>query len=121
MAKNLRALTDEELEYVKQEYFFELLTDSNGNMQLIVYTRSYPNRKTLHDVNNKFILSTPRRKVTISKEAIQLWINEYKDKGYSLIEVQNAISCLIVTYQNLNREDIQNQLDRKTTRINLKG
>lgn len=120
MAKNLRALTDEELEYVNQEYIFDLIKDSTGKQQIIVSTRSYPNRKTLHDVNNKFIISTKQRKVTISKEAIQLWINEYRPE-YSLIEVQNAISTLIVTYQGLGKKVIDEQLERKSSRIENKN
>lgn len=114
MAKNLKALTDEELDYIRNSYQFDVhdkyivvMCSVNGTMY---------NRKTLHDIDKPFSLTTKARKITISVQAINMWLEKYKDK-YSLIEVQNAINYLIITYQPLTDEEMEKQLKRKSVRI----
>ena len=109
MAKNLRALTDEELKYINEKYTFEVFKDE----YIIVKCQT---RKTLHAIGKSFALSTPIRKVAISTTAIDMWLQLFVDK-YSLIDVQNAISTLTITYQPINRETVENQIIRKTTEI----
>lgn len=105
MARNVKALNDLELHYIKTKYSFEL----QGDYIYVSYTEY--NRKVVHSINENFILSTKVRKVTVTKDAIEQWIKYYKD-DYSLIEVQNAINILIVTYQPVNKENIDLQLTR---------
>ena len=111
MAKNLRALTDEELEYMNDKYEFEVF----NNQYIVVKTKGY-NRTTLHPIDQQFALSSSIRKVTISVQAIKLWIDKYMGKC-SLIDVQNAISTLIVTYQDVNETTIDECINKKSTKI----
>ena len=105
MARNVKALNDSELHYIKTKYSFEL----QGDYIYVSYIEY--NRKVVHPITESIILSTKVRKVTITKEAIEQWIKYYKD-DYSLIEVQNAINTLIVTYQVINNENMALQLKR---------
>lgn len=147
MAKNLRALTDDELKWVNDNYTFEILDYSEGyrviynyvkdklndesqkelkelidsfvknnSKYIVVTTKTYNSRKVLHNINEPFLISTSMRKISFSKEAINYWINDFKDE-YSLIEVQNAISVLTITYQPVNIDEIRNQLKRKTSKV----
>lgn len=147
MSKNLRALTDDELKWVNDNYTFEILDYNEGyrvifdyvknklddksqkelkelidnfvktnSKYIVVTTKTYNSRKVLHNINESFLISTSMRKISFSKEAINYWINDFKDE-YSLIEVQNAISVLTITYQPINKEEIRNQLKRKTSKI----
>ena len=110
---NIKALTDEDLYYFDKNYNFELIENKK---YILVYCKSYPNRKTIHSVDEGFNISGGKRKLKITKKAIDLWINKYYNQ-YSLIQVQNAISTLIVTYQSLTENDIEEQLKRKTAKI----
>lgn len=112
MAKNIRALTDEELEFIKNKYNFELVGDF-----ICVSTNGY-DRKVLHSIDKPFSINSIR-KVTISKPAIDAWINKFRAMGYSLVEVQNAMSVLIVTWQDITDEEVENQLARKTSKIKV--
>lgn len=110
MAKNLKALTEEELDYMKDKYSFKLFEN-----YIVVTCKGY-NRTTLHEINSPFEIRSPLRKIKISKQAINLWITKYQNT-YSLVEVQNAISTLIVTYQEVNSENIDSCIKRNSTRI----
>ena len=146
MAKNLRALTDEELDFINDNYVFEVLNFSDNykniyefvkdkldettrkelldminymmkdSKYITVTTKNYQKRTVLHNINESFLISTSLRKVSFSKEAINYWLNDFRDK-YTLAEVQNAISILTVTYQKVNKEEIKKQLERKTAKV----
>ena len=110
MAKNLRALTKEELDFMRDKYSFKLF-----DKYIVVSCRGY-NRTTLHDITKPFEIRSPIRKVKLSVQAINLWIEKYQEK-YSLVEVQNAISTLIVTYQEVTPENIDIYLRRNGPQI----
>lgn len=109
MPGNLRSLTLDELRYFNDRYTFSYVE----NYVLVHCT--VLNKRTFHDINKSFSLKSPVRKLTISKEAIEIWKDNYINE-YSLIEVQNAISNLLITYQDVNK----NQLDRELKRIRSK-
>lgn len=109
MAGNLRALTLDELKYFNDRYTFSYIEG------YILVHCNILNKKTFHDTNKSFSLKSPVRKVTISKEAIDFWKDNYYE-DYSLIEVQNAISSLVITYQEVNKS----QLDRELKKIRSK-
>lgn len=111
MAKNLKALSDEEKDWLNNNYNIIFKPDIG-----FIVNRTGYDRRVIHDAGKKFILSTPIRKITISKLAQDLWVNKYQDK-YTLIDVQSAISTLIVTYQDLSDEDINKQLQRASSKI----
>lgn len=115
MAKNLRALTDEELDFIDSNYKFETLEGTDGKKYIIVSFNGY-DRRVLHDFDKPFLINTSVRKVNISTDAINYWYDVFKDK-YSLIEVQNAINVLIVLYQPVNEEEILKQLERRTSKV----
>lgn len=110
---NIKALTYEELCYMKEEYSFSLFTDEFGNKYVCVNCKSYPKRNTLHPITESFHINTPVRKVVITRECMNFWIDIYKEQGYSLIEVQDAINKLKLTYQNVGSEDITKRLSSK--------
>ena len=114
MARNLKLLTDDELVFLINHYDFEY----NG----FVYARKIGcNRITCHDAKKPFIILSDVRKITISPQAMHYWI-KYFNRKYSLFEVQNAINFLIITYQNISRNEIKAQLKRQEFKIkrNLK-
>lgn len=111
MKGNIKALTNDELKFILDKYSFSLteygvLVISNG-------------RKTLHDMDESFSLLLPleRRRIKITKSAIDLWSKKYIDK-YSLIEVQNAINTLAVTFQPVAEYTIDEQLQVTRSKLN---
>lgn len=147
MAKNLRALSDDELEFINANYTFEILNFENNyrniykfvedklddttkkelsdmidyivkndSKYISVTTKNCVRRTVLHNINESFLVSTPIRKISFSKEAINYWINDFRDK-YTLADVQNAISVLTITYQKVDKNEIKKQLERKTSKV----
>ena len=112
MAGNVRALTKNELDFLNEKYSFELLD------RYIIVSCKGLNRKVLHEIDKSFSLNSPVRKINISREAIDMWINNFKDEC-SLIDVQNAINSLIVTYQDISISDIKKVLKKNGTLINV--
>lgn len=109
---NIRALAAEDLYYFNTKYKFELI----DNKYILVYCSNYPNRKTIHPIDEGFSITSKKRKLKITKRAIDLWINKYKDT-YSLVDVQNSLSSLVVSYQDITDDSIDEQLKRKTLKI----
>ena len=64
-----------------------------------------------------FSLLTPVRKLTITKKAIDIWRESYMDK-YSLIEVQTAMNILIITYNDINKSQLDDELKRLRSKFN---
>ena len=110
MTGNIKALTDTEMKYVVSRYKFELYNDF-----IMVIANG---RKTLHDRTKGFSLLLPieRRRIKITEKAIDFWIKE-ASPNYTLIEVQNAINTLVVTYQNVTQENIRSQLKRGRSKL----
>lgn len=109
MKGNVKALTKDELRYILDRYEFKLVDG-----YVIVLTNG---RKTLHDATKGFSLLLPleRRRIKITKDAIDFWSEKYIDE-YSLIEVQNAINTLIMTFQTVTQEHIAGQLERNRSK-----
>ena len=101
-----RLLTEDELNYFNHIYSFDVV----GNF-IQVKVKNF-NRITSHPIDHSFsIRMTTSRRLNICKEAIQMWIEKFKDsKKYSLIDVQNAINALKLSYQTLRYEDVLSQL-----------
>lgn len=116
MIGNIKVLSDSELAYLKEKYVFgkAIVEDK---IYVVVKCKDY-NRMVLHDSAKKFTINTPIKRITISKEAIYLWKTELFD--YSLIEIQNAINSLVVTYQDLTINDIKEQIKNNNLKIKAK-
>ena len=111
MKGNIKALTNDEMKFINEKYEFKL-TDYG----ILVIANG---RKTLHERDQSFSLLLPleRRRIKITKMAIDLWSEKYIDK-YSLIEVQNAINTLAVTSQSVAEYTIDEQLKFNHSKLN---
>lgn len=112
MSKNLKALTKDELEFLNSKYKFKLMDN------YVVVSCVGFDRKVLHEIDKPFTLTTPIRRITITPKAIKCWIEQFKDK-YSLLEVQNSINTLIITYQDISIDDIKIILERNNSLIKI--
>lgn len=110
MRGNTKALTDSELKFLVGRYIFELVEN-----YVVVNCN---NKKTIHPRDEGFSLLLPlqRRRIKITKQAIDLWCENYIDK-YSLLEVQNAINTLLVTFQSISEVNVKSQLERTRSKL----
>lgn len=106
---NIKPMTLDELRYFIDRYEFSIIND------FVLVLCKDGGKKTFHNINEGFRLTSPMRKVNIHKDAILLWKEKYYGK-YSLVEVQNAMNTLLVTYQVLNDTQLENQLNRTHAR-----
>lgn len=104
MSRNVKVLNDDELNYIKNIYDFILVNDL-----VVVKAKSY-NRSVAHCIDKSFKLNTRVRVFTITTDAINFWIKNLK---YNLIDVQNSINKLIVTYQDVTTNNILNLLGKE--------
>lgn len=102
---NVRLLTKTEREFFKKNYSFQLKDDV-----LLVKFKSY-GRIVAHPINKRFSILSDVRKITISPEAMQLWIDKFKDTNYNVVDVQNAINSLVIGYQGTDYVDVKQQLE----------
>lgn len=101
----IRLLTKEELNYFNEMYSFEVAGDF-----ILVKTKNI-NRTTVHSVNEGFSLRlSSSRRLNISAQAVKMWLEKFKNSKYSIIDVQNAMNALIISYQQLRYEDVISQL-----------
>jgi hypothetical protein len=111
MAGNTRVLTLDELKYFNDRYTFSYMDN-----YLLVHC-SVLNKRTFHDMSKGFSLKSPVRKITISKDAMKIWKDNYAEE-YSLIEVQNAINTLMITYQDVNPSQLDRELKKQRSKYN---
>lgn len=101
---NTKVLSLEELKKLNDMYVFTF-TDNN-----VLVKKKTRRTLTAHPTDSSFsIVTFIGRKVTISKQAIELWIKKYSTR-HTLFDVQNAMNILSVTYQKLTEENIDNKL-----------
>ena len=112
VARNIRVFSDEEISFLNNSYDFEI----NGKMILVKSKKI--NKITAHP-KSQFKLNTKICNITITLLAIQTWEYQFRNEGYSLFEVQNAINKLIVLYQEPNQSDIEKILKRKDEKIKI--
>lgn len=102
---NIKLLTKDERAKLNSIYDIKLAGD------MIVVKCTHYDRITAHAKDSAFDISSKVRKIHISKEAIDLWIDKFMDKA-TLIDVQNAMNALLIGYQSLSYEDVKTQIDR---------
>lgn len=110
--RNIKPLTSDEIKFLNEKYSFEILKN-----KIMVKPNGF-NRTTVYEIDEGFRLNTKVRTVFIQPEAIKFWINDLK-KDYSLFEVQNAISNLLVLNQDINLYNIKLVLERKSITIKI--
>lgn len=106
MAGNLKAFTMDELKFFLSKYDISLNGDS------VVVRCKGMDRATSHPASRGFVLSTRVKKINITAEAISYWRDDQSIGQYSLIEVQNAINTLKITYQRVNQTQLLSELKR---------
>lgn len=109
--QNVKILTNEEIKFLNDLYDFEIKSD------LILVKSKKIQRTVVHKKKEKFSLNTKLSKITISPLAIQTWEYDFKNEGYNLFEVQNAINKLYTLYQEPSKKDILKLLKRRTEKI----
>ena len=100
---NIKVLTAAERKYLNEKYTFSF-DDKNVYVKVNNYARI-----TAHPISENFYIKNDMRRMTISVMAISLWKSKYFGK-HSLIDVQNAINYLKVSYQEVNDETIDSAL-----------
>lgn len=101
---NIRLLTNDERHFFNNNYIFTLKDDV-----ILVKVKDY-DRTTSHPIDKGFSISTKMRKIKISVEAINMWKDNFVNSKHSLIDVQNAINALTLSYQSLSYDDVKSQL-----------
>lgn len=101
---NIKLLTKDERQFFHDNYSFEL----QGNFILVKF-KNY-GRVVAHPINKQFSIVSKVRKITISVEAITLWIEKFKDSKYTVVDIQNAMNALIIGYQPTAYDEVKNQL-----------
>ena len=103
---NIRLLTKDERQFFKDNY--EIIVN---NGFILVINKHYK-RITAHPIDVDFAIASKVRKIKITTEAINLWKEKFINTDVSLIEIQNAMNALTLSYQYTNYEDVKNQLER---------
>lgn len=111
--KNIKILTDDELRYLKEKYYFEITQSLDGSKYIAVKT-STCNRKVLHDASKTFTINTAIKRVSITSEAVSYW---QLLPEYDLFTIQNTINILLITYQEISKDEIIKQI--KINRIKI--
>lgn len=103
--RNIKLLKSDELELLNDIYTFSTIND---NKDIVVECRHF-NRKTLHSTDSGFIISSKIRKLSITKQAIDYWLEYFKDT--TLINVQDAINKLTIMYKDVNLDTLKDELN----------
>lgn len=101
---NIKLLSKEERQFFHNNYSFEL----QGNFILVKF-RNY-GRVVAHSIDKQFSIVSKVRKITISTEAIKLWIDKFRNTPYTIVDIQNAMNALIIGYQPTAYDEVKNQL-----------
>ena len=101
-ARNIKVMSQDELDYLNSIYTFDIEEDIIGVL--------CKGRLTFHNKNGPFTILTAVRKITISIEAINYWIEQKDKTGYSLFDIQNTMNLLKVIYQEVNFDSVMNYL-----------
>lgn len=110
---NVRLLTDKELDILNYKYTFEI-EDNN-----ILVKLNHIDRITYHDIDKPFSINVKNlRKITFSLDAIEIWKSLYNDEPRpNLFEIQQAVNKLIITYQQVNIENVKALLNGQSIKI----
>lgn len=103
-SSRLRLLSKTERQYFNNNYNFKL----HDNM-LLVSKKDF-NRVVAHSITSDFCINSPIRKIKISAEAIQMWKTYFEKSKYSVVDIQNAINILTMSYQKIGYEEVVSQL-----------
>ena len=97
---NVKLLTNEQLSTLKKEYSFTL-----ENNKIFVKTTSL-NRIVCHDATKSFHINTKLRKISFTLLAINIWKELYNEYVVNLIDVQQAVNTLQITFQTIDKDSV---------------
>lgn len=114
-SNNTRVLTPEEYETYKTKYSFIVFEDN-----IAVKVKDY-NRVTLHSFKETFSINAkPCRKMSFTPEAMSIWKQMLKSNPQTnLIDVQQAVNKLHITYQKITLENVKDILEGKDIKIKV--
>lgn len=113
---NIKVLTVDQLANLNERYKFKI---EDG--KIVVYFDAY-NRSTSHDIDKPFFINAKkiRRKMNFTVEAINMWRSFVaKEYSWTLIDVQNAVNALNITYQPISENSVELLL-KKTRNLRIK-
>ncbi len=102
---NIKLLTLEQLNKLKDMYYFNL----NESGTKVIVGNTHYKRETYHPINENFSLNSKIRIVTITKEAIQIWIK--LKKKYNLFDIQQVVYILSMMSQEVTTTLVKKLLD----------
>lgn len=111
--RNTKALTDLERQTFKDDYIISVKDD------IITVRSKNINKTTAHSIDEPFFLRNKGRKITFTTQVIKLWIDSLKDKGYDLIDTQNAANVLYILKQEITSDSIEQYLKRGNSKITI--
>lgn len=98
---NIKLLTDDELEYFKSKYYFELDGDD------VVVKLTNRDKFTRHNRYQSFSINCKElRKITFTADAIDIWSKLMDTTPYTLVDVQQALNMLLLTYQEITLDSV---------------
>lgn len=116
MACNAKSLLEDELEYLKLKYKFELVRTFDMTTEYVLVSCADYDRKIAHNTSKSFWLNTSIRHFTISPKGIVFW-KKLGINNYHLIEVQNAINQLKLLDKDVNEDSIKNRIESGSIKI----
>lgn len=110
---NTKLLSPRQLDEMNEkfEFIYDEPTDS-----VLVKCRNYK-KITPHPASQGFAINSKIRKVSFTTDSIQIW-KELK-ANYSLLDVQQTVNKLYLTYQPITKSSVENSL--KTNNFTIKS
>lgn len=105
--RNIHCLAKDERQYFNEKYDFSIVKNDDDTEDVVVKIIDY-NRMNRHSIDTKFSLLTCIRRLTITVEAMHMWRDHFygKTKEFTLIDIQDAMNRLTVSYQELTYENV---------------
>lgn len=108
---NIKLLTREQLEAFKERY--EFISDTTS---VVVKVNGYK-RETRHPKNQPFHINAKNiRKLIFNVNAITIW-DELGPRKYNLVEIQNAVNALTISYQHITTKNVLQMLVKINERM----
>lgn len=110
---NIKLLTKDQLKDFNDK--FNIVYDDND---VIVKFYDYA-RVTRHERGKDFEVNAKHiRKIKFTTQAIEIWIELCKaGKKHTLVDVQNVVNLLIITFQKIDVESVKRALSKPDAKI----
>lgn len=110
---NVRLLTDQEMEFVKNKYNFILIDDKS-----MMVRSKIRHRETIHELNRSFVINIKKlRTVRFSVDAMEIWKELKESLKPNLLDVQQAVNKLVITFQDINTNNVCKILSGKDIKL----